>query len=126
LGGTSSFYGSFLRRGENNFGRDNKILLEAGPRNVTTTLVRQQAAKKSVVTIASLDTSENVSEYYSLMKALGQLWLNGIQLDWKAFYEGQERSKLSLPSYTFEKNLLWVNPVISPHSQGHPQLQLKI
>jgi len=92
---------------------DNKIVLETGPRNVTTTLVRQQVSKKNVVTISSLDITESGSEYYSLLKALGQLWLHGIQPDWKTFYEGQERIKLPLPAYAFDRKVFWVNPAIS-------------
>jgi len=92
---------------------ENKILLEVGPRNVTSTLVRQQAGKKSVVTVASLDTTDGSSAYQSVMKALGQLWLNGVQLDWKTFYDEEIRRKLSLPSYAFDDNLLWVNPPLN-------------
>lgn len=92
---------------------ENKVFLEGGPRNVTSTLVRQQAGKKSVVTIASLDVSDGSSEYYAIMRALGQLWLNGVDVDWKSFYKGQQRLKLSLPTYAFERTLLWVDPVIS-------------
>ena len=76
---------------------DNKVILETGPKNVTASLVRQQAAKKSSVSVASLDISENQSEYYSILKAAGQLWLNGINLDWNLFYANQERIKLDLP-----------------------------
>ncbi|MBS1600362.1 MAG: amino acid adenylation domain-containing protein [Bacteroidetes bacterium] len=92
---------------------ENKIFLEAGPRNVTTTLVRQQAGKKSIATIASLDIAEGSSDYYSLMKAVGQLWLHGVQLDWKAFYGEEKRAKLSLPSYAFDRTRLWVDPAVN-------------
>ncbi|HSZ85247.1 MAG TPA: aminotransferase class III-fold pyridoxal phosphate-dependent enzyme, partial [Puia sp.] len=92
---------------------DNKLILETGPKNVTASLIRQQAAKKLSVSIPSLDISEGQSESYSILKAVGQLWLNGIDIDWDLFYAGQERIKLNLPTYAFDKTLYWVNPIIS-------------
>jgi glutamate-1-semialdehyde aminotransferase/acyl carrier protein len=92
---------------------DNKLILETGPKNVTASLIRQQAAKKISVSIPSLDISDGQSESYSILKAVGQLWLNGIEIDWNLFYAGQERIKLNLPTYAFDKTLYWVNPVVN-------------
>jgi len=105
---------------------DNKLILEMGPKNVTASLVRQQAAKKISVAIPSLDISEGQSEYYSILKAVGQLWLNGIGLDWESFYKGQQRLKLHLPNYAFEKNVYWVNPVVNNVTNGNAQPILDI
>ena len=90
-----------------------RIFLETGPRNVTATLARQHPSSKPVVSISSLDPGEGKSEYYSVMRALGQLWLQGIEPNWQAFYSGQERIKLDLPSYSFEKNKYWVEPLMT-------------
>jgi len=90
---------------------DNKLILETGPKNVTASLIRQQAAKKISVSIPSLDITDGQSESFSILKAVGQLWLNGIDIDWDLFYAGQERVKLNLPTYAFDKTLYWVNPV---------------
>ncbi len=87
------------------------LILETGPKNVTASLVRQQA-KKTTVAIATLEALDGQSEYYSVMKAVGQLWLNGISIDWDAFYKGQKRLKLRLPTYVFDRTLLWVDPIM--------------
>jgi amino acid adenylation domain-containing protein len=91
---------------------DNKIFLETGPKNVTASLVRQQAGKKISVCISSLDFSEGETESFAIMKALGQLWINGHEINWKLFYAKQERIKLNLPNYSFDKHTCWVNPVV--------------
>jgi amino acid adenylation domain-containing protein len=104
-----------------------KILLETGPGNVTTLLARQQAPKKSTLAFSSLDLVEGQSAYYPVLKALGQMWLNGIQPDWSAFYLGQGRKKLSsLPTYAFERKRYWVDPkevVRLPLAADRPALQ---
>jgi glutamate-1-semialdehyde aminotransferase/malonyl CoA-acyl carrier protein transacylase len=88
-----------------------QVLLETGPGNVTTMLARQQAPKKSSVALSSLDQLDGQSAYYSLLKALGQLWMHGILPDWPRFYAGQGRKKLSnLPTYAFDRKRYWVDP----------------
>jgi amino acid adenylation domain-containing protein len=38
-----------------------------------------------------------------LLSGIGQLWVNGITPDWDAFYEGERRKRVSLPTYSFDK-----------------------
>lgn len=92
-----------------------KAFVEIGPGNVTATLVRQQAAGKSVVIVSSLEQNEQEhADYYTILKALGQLWLNSIEPDWSSFYQAEKRKKItSLPAYAFNKKRFWVNPVIT-------------
>ncbi|HEY1023127.1 MAG TPA: type I polyketide synthase, partial [Flavisolibacter sp.] len=66
----------------------NYILLEAGPRNVLTTLSRQQVSNG--VAVASLE-ADNQPADESILKALGQLWLNGIEPNWMAFHNEEKR-----------------------------------
>jgi amino acid adenylation domain-containing protein len=97
-----------------------RLILEIGPKNVTASLVRQQA-KKNTVAISTLESADGQSEYYSVLKALGQLWLHGIAIDWHAFYAQEKRLKLRLPTYAFDQTLLWVDPVVT--LQSHSPIQ---
>lgn len=87
---------------------DGRIFLEVGPGSVLATLSRQQISKKSTPVIPGFEKNETSNEYYSVLKALGQLWLNGIEPDWKAFYHGQQRLKLNLPGYAFDRKRYWL------------------
>ncbi|MBC7552396.1 MAG: amino acid adenylation domain-containing protein [Taibaiella sp.] len=89
---------------------DGYVLLEIGPGNVTTTLATQNSAQKQVVAISSLELAEDKTAHHTALKALGQLWLNGVQPDWKAFYAGQTRQRLNLPAYSFNRKRYWVDP----------------
>ncbi|MBS1974499.1 MAG: acyltransferase domain-containing protein, partial [Bacteroidetes bacterium] len=88
---------------------EGRVILETGPKNVTSSLIRQQG-KKNTVAISSLDPTDGQSEYYSVLKAVGQLWLNGLEIDWEGFYAGEKRKKMQLPAYAFEKTRLWLDP----------------
>ena len=88
------------------------VMLELGPRNTATTLARQQAidpkAQKAVPSLG--DSAVNDAEWTSLLSAIGQLWMNGISIDWKAFYALENRQRLSLPGYPFEHKEFWLDP----------------
>ncbi|MEO6733666.1 MAG: amino acid adenylation domain-containing protein [Ferruginibacter sp.] len=101
---------------------ENVLFLEVGPGNTLSTLVKQLAGNRTSTSIASLYKSKPLqSEYASTLKALGQLWANGLQPDWEAFYSGQKRNKINLPTYSFDKKYCWIAPAVkhtvdSPHT----------
>lgn len=98
-----------------------QVFIEVGPGSTTATLTRQQATGKSLVIVSSLEKElVQGSSYRPLLKALGQLWLSGIQPDWNAFYNYSSRPiPEGLPTYSFDRKRFWVNPLyaIEPVSQ---------
>lgn len=92
------------------------VLLELGPRNTAASLARQQAAdlKKQFAVSSLPDNSDNHAEWNTMLSAIGQLWLAGIEINWEAFYMLEERKHVPLPSYPFEHKRYWVNPVETP------------
>ena len=87
---------------------EGRLLLEVGPGTVLATLARQQVSKKSTPIISGFEKNETLTEYYSVLRALGTLWLNGLEPDWKALYHDQQRVKLNLPAYAFDKKRYWL------------------
>lgn len=87
---------------------EGRILLEVGPGTVLATLARQQVIIKTTPIMAGFEKNETLTEYYSVLRALGQLWLNGIAPDWKALYHDQ-RLKLNLPTYAFDNKRYWLD-----------------
>ncbi len=88
------------------------LFLECGPRSTLCSLTRQHfAASEPCTAIPSLaDTSENNAEWASVLFALGSLWEHGVQVDWDAFYAHEERRRIPLPTYPFERQRFWVDP----------------
>jgi amino acid adenylation domain-containing protein len=90
----------------------NLILLEVGPRQTLATLARSKA-----IAIASFgSTSADNGEWQSLLQAIGQMWLAGVTIDWAEFYRHEQRHRLPLPTYPFERQRFWIDPL--PHSQN--------
>ncbi|MGV6831722.1 MAG: amino acid adenylation domain-containing protein [bacterium] len=87
---------------------DYSILLEVGPGRALTTLAKQ---KKSLHTcISSLTIPDlNESSYHPFLNALGELWSNGIDINWKKYYGENKRILIDLPSYEFDRKLCWAD-----------------
>lgn len=98
------------------------LFLELGPGKSTATLARQQGAGKPLTIISSIEKSEaEQPSQYSILKALGQLWANGAEPDWKSFYKDEVRSKRNdLPTYAFNKQDYWVYPVPKHNAVAAP------
>ncbi|MBB4802525.1 amino acid adenylation domain-containing protein [Flavobacterium nitrogenifigens] len=94
------------------------VLLEVGPGQTLITLARQQAAGKIIPAFPSINfpKDDNDNEYTTLLTALGELWLRGINPDWKAFYGQQQRQKIDLPNYIFDRKPCWIEPLGVPET----------
>ncbi len=101
-----------------------RVLLEVGPRTTAATLARQQAKDlKQQIAISCLGSkAEDDSEWFALMQAIGQLWLSGASLDWQGFYADEKRYRLPLPTYPFERQRYWIDPLPSNREQNNYEL----
>ena len=99
------------------------ILLEIGPGKTLSSLVLQcldeQVADKIV--LPSLRHSyEKQSDLAFLLNTLGQLWLSGVEIDWSGFYQREQRDRVPLPTYPFERQRYWIDPPRSCQPQPTP------
>jgi amino acid adenylation domain-containing protein len=97
----------------------NAILLEVGPGNTLQTLARQHAAPQGIEqTILSslvnpLPTGKSETE--SLLNNLGKLWIKGVTPNWNLFYAHEQRRRVSLPTYSFDKKRHWIEKAKIEH-----------
>jgi acyl transferase domain-containing protein/acyl carrier protein len=94
---------------------ENAVFVEIGPGRDLTALLTTLAAdcpQANAVNLLQPQEGSQADIHYLLNK-IGHLWLWGIQPDWKAFYEGQERRRLSLPVYPFQRQYYWITPDFS-------------
>jgi acyl transferase domain-containing protein len=112
----AAYWGKHLRQtvrfadGVGELLQEPRVLLEIGPGQTLNGLVRQQmkrSAEHSVVS-SMAQTQEKRGDGGSLMHALGKLWLNGAEVNWKNVYEGEQRRRVALPTYPFERKSFWV------------------
>ena len=96
------------------------VYLETGPGTTLTTFTRElvKEAGSASISLPSLpgpDARRNDSE--ETLTALGQLWANGVEIDWEAFHRPERRSRVSLPTYPFERQSYWVG--VNPSANRH-------
>ncbi|BBC27136.1 type I polyketide synthase [Pseudanabaena sp. ABRG5-3] len=88
------------------------IFLEVGAGRTLSTLTKQQASDRTI--LCSLphpqERGSDVSDLELMLKTLGQLWLNGVEIDWTSFYDQQPCQIVSLPTYPFERQRYWIDP----------------
>ncbi|MGA9527480.1 MAG: amino acid adenylation domain-containing protein [Terriglobales bacterium] len=92
--------------------QDYDLFLECGPRSTLCSLARQHfTAEHPATAIPTFaDTHESNTELATFLFALGSLWQNGVTIDWDAFYANEERHRIPLPTYPFERQRFWVEP----------------
>lgn len=94
---------------------ENPLLLEVGPGHTLATLSRQPLGKRQITVLAGIENQPDwQADCQAVLTTLGQLYVNGLGPDWNAFYVGQHRKKVQLPTYAFDRKRCWVDPVIKP------------
>jgi acyl transferase domain-containing protein len=89
----------------------NLIFLEVGPGETLCRLGRSQAPRS--VFLGTLGTAESSKqsnrEIEKLQDAIGRLWLNGVHIDWLSLYENEQRHRVSVPTYPFDRERYWID-----------------
>ncbi|HEB83354.1 MAG TPA: alpha/beta fold hydrolase, partial [Gammaproteobacteria bacterium] len=88
----------------------NQTLLEVGPGNTLSALARQTIGPVTgalVLNTMHHPTDSQPAQAY-LLNALGRLWASGVKIDWASYYADEQRRRVSLPTYPFERQRYWV------------------
>jgi len=97
---------------------EGRVLLEVGPGRVLTTLAKHQAGpdRQGRVVSCVRHPYEAQSDLAFLSGALGRLWVEGVAYDKAALFAGEQRRRIPLPSYPFERQRHWVAARHAPQS----------
>ena len=92
-----------------------RILIELGPRTTLSTLAKQHATDpKNQTALPTLgSTIDDNAEWTSMLTAVAQLWLTGVDVDWSRLTgDGQPvvNRKVSLPTYAFQRKRYFLEP----------------
>lgn len=87
-----------------------RILLEVGPGNSLCLLAKQHRDNDAEETVFSSlrHIKQTDSDMAFLHKTLAYLWLAGVTIDWGSVYRGEERRRIPLPTYPFERKRYWI------------------
>jgi acyl transferase domain-containing protein len=93
------------------------VLVEVGPGQTLSALAKRQLQRpdERIVLASTRHPQEAQPDLAFLLTTLGKLWLAGVTIDWRGFYVEQQRRRVSLPTYPFERQRYWIE------AQGQPQ-----
>ncbi|MDQ1353567.1 MAG: hypothetical protein QG657_3873 [Acidobacteriota bacterium] len=85
------------------------LFVEIGPGRDLCSLVKRyfpgESAPKTYNMIRT--PQENAGDIYYLLNRVGQLWLQGVKIDWRHFHKDEKRFHIPLPTYPFEGQYYW-------------------
>jgi acyl transferase domain-containing protein len=107
--------------------RENLALVEVGPSQILTTLVRQRASKTpGPLAVYSLPRNKEISDPEAVLSALGSLWTAGVNIDWAALHAPATRRRVPLPAYPFERKRYWVGGAKADSAEIQPATRAEI
>ena len=130
-----NYWADHLRRGvrfadglETLFAEPGLVLLEVGPGNALSTLAKRHPAKTAEHDVlACLPHAKQAGEDHAfLLGVLGQLWLAGVDIDWKGFVSHEERRRVSLPTYPFQRSRYWIERLEGAEATASPTRRRKL
>ncbi|MEO1430398.1 MAG: SDR family NAD(P)-dependent oxidoreductase [Cyanobacteria bacterium J06633_8] len=102
----------FAKGIENILSNPEQVLLEVGPGRTLSSLTKRHPAhnQEQLVLTSVRHPKEDKSDVACLLTTVGNLWLAGVNVDWLAFYSQEERYRVPLPTYPFERQRYWISP----------------
>lgn len=114
-----------------------EVFLELGPQPVLLGMGKKCVDDDRGIWLPSL--RKGYEDWRTLLSSLGQLHVRGVPVDWRGVDRPYVRSRVSLPTYPFERQRFWMDPAdVDPAAQGrqgawiggasggHPLLGLRV
>ncbi len=90
------------------------VFLEIGPGQMLTSLAEQYLAGRGVADRVALASLPHISDAQPdrafILNTLGNVWLAGIEPDWAGIHCHENRRRVLLPTYPFERQRYWLTP----------------
>jgi acyl transferase domain-containing protein len=90
--------------------KNHYLYIEVGAGRDLSAVVRRQSRKNTEPPVINLirHPQNPISDIYYLWGKLGDLWLYGVDIDWKRFRSREKSARIPLPSYPFERKRYWL------------------
>ncbi|WLQ38176.1 SDR family NAD(P)-dependent oxidoreductase [Streptomyces castrisilvae] len=94
-----------------------RTFIEIGPDAVLTALGAGSASDENSTFVPTVRKKRDEAE--ALLAALGRLYVDGVAVDWEAFFAGTGARGVDLPTYPFQRSRFWLDAV-KPGGAAHP------
>jgi len=86
------------------------VLLEVGPGRTLSTFAKRHPDNSKHLVLTSLrHPKDEQPDSAFLLNTLGKLWMAGITVNWSKFHQNEQRYRLPLPTYPFERQRYWID-----------------
>lgn len=99
-----------------------QFFLEIGPGHTLASLVKAQHPATLLISSALPHPRNSDQALWVNGSALASIWLSGNRIDWASLYQGQERHRICLPTYPFERKRYWIDAAPAGARQFHPDV----
>jgi acyl transferase domain-containing protein len=103
----------------------NPVFLEVGPGRTLSSLTRQQPGKPAAIITSIRHPDEEANDVQFLRTSLGRLWTVGVDVDWSILRGSARRQRVPLPTYPFEHQHYWLEPVKQTSATVKPPAIIK-
>ena len=83
-----------------------EIFLEVGPKPILLGMGRQCLPDEFGSWLPSL--RPEIDDWQQILSSVGQLYVQGVEVDWSDFEQGYRHDKIVLPSYPFQRQSYWI------------------
>lgn len=106
-----------------------RVFMEIGPSPILVGMGSQCVPAGEGAWLPSL--REDRDDWQQLLETLGQLYVKGVDVNWRGFYRDRRARKITLPTYPFQRERHWVDSpshthervsVAAMYATGHPLL----
>ncbi len=80
---------------------ENALFIEIGAGNTLTSLANEQMAHSQSPLNPVKGKRETINDGEFFANCLGNIWSEGIEVDWNRYYQQEKRTKVPLPTYAF-------------------------
>jgi phthiocerol/phenolphthiocerol synthesis type-I polyketide synthase E len=100
-------------------GGDAKVAVEVGPGQTLSGFARQHPERVDgqVVVPTLPHPSEKTPDDAFFLAAVGKLWAAGVPVELASLHAGEQRFRVPLPTYPFERDRHWIEPAAGPPAQ---------
>ena len=87
------------------------VAFEVGPGNSLSSLMRTQLPGRLSAIVPTMNhPQKRAPEAQTLQRALARAWVAGADINWDSCHAGRNCRRISLPTYSFERERYWIDP----------------
>jgi len=85
------------------------VFQELGPDSTLIGLAQQSVLNTESQFVSALSRDGNASDWQSILNNIGQLYTQGVEIDWEEYDKPYLRQKVLLPTYPFQRRRFWID-----------------